>query len=133
MAVISQALTSVKEHPPHRHIPGLWLAAREAFWLALEALQAHKLRSILTLLGVVIATTTLIVVMAVINGMNLYIADNMANMGANVFMVSQVQWAAQSYETWLKARRRNKPIRVEEFEFLKDNLRDYKPSGPDPR
>jgi putative ABC transport system permease protein len=104
------------------------VTAREAFWIALEALRAHKLRSFLTLLGVVIATTTLIVVMSVINGMNLYIADHIANLGANVFVVSQYQWA-QGYEAWLKARRRNKPIRTEEFEFLKDNLRGYKNIG----
>ena len=43
---------------------GAWVTTREAFWIALEALRAHKLRSFLTLLGVVIATTTLIVVMS---------------------------------------------------------------------
>ena len=107
---------------------GVWVTTREAFWIALEALRAHKLRSFLTLLGVVIATTTLIVVMSIINGMNLYIADHIANLGANVFIVSQYQWA-QGYEAWLKARRRNKPIRIEEFEFLKDNLRGYKNIG----
>src|SRR5208283_801459 len=107
---------------------GLWVTTREAFWIALEALRAHKLRSFLTLLGVVIATTTLIVVMSIINGMNLYIADHIANLGANVFIVSQYQWA-QGYEAWLKARRRNKPVRTEEFEFLRDNLRGYKNIG----
>ena len=108
------------------------MTTREAFWIALEALRAHKLRSFLTLLGVVIATTTLIVVMSIINGMNLYIADHIANLGANVFVVSQYQWA-QGYEAWLKARRRNKPIRTEEFEFLKENLRGYKNIGADRR
>ena len=107
---------------------GVWVTTREAFWIALEALRAHKLRSFLTLLGVVIATTTLIVVMSVINGMNLYIADHIANLGANVFVVSQYQWA-QGYEEWLKARRRNKPIRTEEYEFLKENLQGYKNIG----
>ena len=68
----------------------VWVTLREAFWVALEALRAHKLRSFLTLLGVVIATTTLIVVMSIINGMNLYIADHIANLGANVFVVSQL-------------------------------------------
>ena len=56
------------------------MTAREAFWIALEALHAHKLRSTLTLLGVVIATTTLIVVISVVNGMNLYIAEHIANL-----------------------------------------------------
>ena len=107
---------------------GTWVTTREAFWIALEALRTHKLRSFLTLLGIVIATATLIVVMSAINGMNLYIADHIANLGANVFVVSQYQWA-QGYEAWLKARRRNKPIRIEEFEFLKENLSGYKNIG----
>jgi len=107
---------------------GFWATSREAFWIALEALRTHKLRSFLTLLGVVIATTTLIVVMSVINGMNLYIADHIANLGANVFIVHQYKWA-QGYEAWLKARRRNQPIRIEDFEFLRDNLKGYKNIG----
>jgi putative ABC transport system permease protein len=107
---------------------GAWVTTREAFWIALEALRAHKLRSFLTLLGVVIATTTLIVVMSLINGMNLYIADHIANLGANVFVVSKYKWA-QPYEDWLKARRRNKPILIEEFEYLRDNLKDYRNIG----
>jgi putative ABC transport system permease protein len=107
---------------------GVWVTVREAFWVALEALRSHKLRSFLTLLGVVIATTTLIAVMSIINGMNLYIADHIANLGANVFVVSQYQWA-QGYEAWLKARRRNKPMHNEEYELLRDNLRGYKNIG----
>jgi putative ABC transport system permease protein len=107
---------------------GVWVTTREAFWIALEALRAHKLRSFLTLLGVVIATTTLIVVMSLINGMNLYIADHIANLGANVFIVHKYAWA-QGYDAWLKARRRNKPILIEEFEYLRDGLKDYKNIG----
>ncbi len=107
---------------------GVWVTIREAFWVALEALGAHKLRSFLTLLGVVIATTTLIAVMSIINGMNLYIADHIANLGANVFIVSRYQWA-QGFEAYLKARRRNKPIRVEDYDFLHGNLRGYKNIG----
>ena len=107
---------------------GIWVTTREAFWIALEALRAHKLRSFLTLLGVVIATTTLIVVMSVINGMNSYIADRVANLGANTFVLHQYQWA-QGYESWLKARRRNKPIRVDDFNFLQENLTGYKAMG----
>ena len=107
---------------------GVWVTAREAFWIALEALRTHKLRSFLTLLGVVIATTTLIVVMSIINGMNLYIADHFANLGANVFILDQFKWTS-SYEEWLKMQRRNKPIRIEDYQFLKDNLPSYKNIG----
>ena len=101
-----------------------WVTAREAFWIALEALHSHKLRSFLTLLGVVIATTTLIVVMSIVNGMNLYIAEHIANLGTNTFVLHQFQWA-QGFDSFLTARRRNKPIRVEDYEFLRDNLEGY--------
>ncbi|HEY6293964.1 MAG TPA: ABC transporter permease [Terriglobia bacterium] len=101
------------------------MTAREAFWIALDALRAHKLRSFLTLLGVVIATTTLIVVMSVVNGMNLYIADHIANLGVNTFVLAQFQWA-QGWEAFVKAQRTNRPIRLEDYDFLKDNLTGYK-------
>ena len=120
------------ERPRHRQLSSVWITAREAFWIALEALRTHKLRSFLTLLGVVIATTTLIVVMSIVNGMNLYISDRIANLGANVFIVHQYQWA-QGYEYWLKAQRRNKPIRMEDFQFLEENLKGYKNIGADCR
>ncbi len=111
--------------PKHRVLTSAWVSAREAFWIALEALRAHKLRSFLTLLGVVIATATLIIVMSVVNGMNLYIADHIANLGANVFIVDQFSWTSNQ-EDWLKQRRRNQPIRIEDYQFLKDNLKDFK-------
>ncbi len=119
---------ALKRIAKHRELSNVWVTAREAFWIALEALRTHKLRSFLTLLGVVIATSTLIVVMSVINGMNLYIAEHIANLGANVFILDQWQWA-QNREDWLKARRRNKPIRIEDYQFLKDNLKGYKNIG----
>src|ERR1051326_8489662 len=108
---------------------GFWVMAREAFWIAVEALRAHKLRSFLTLLGVVIATTTLIVVISVINGMNQYIADRIANLGANVFIVDRFNWANTSDEEWVREQRRNKPILMTDYEYLKDSLDGYKAIG----
>ncbi len=129
MAVLSQAQTLIRRSQTRqRALASIWVTAREAFWIALETLRTHKLRSFLTLLGVVISTTTLIVVMSIINGMNLYIADRIANLGANVFVLDQYSWTA-SDEEWLKQRRRNKPIRTEDYEFLKENLRGYKSIG----
>jgi putative ABC transport system permease protein len=128
MAVFSPAQTLTQSAGRRRELSSAGAAAGEAFWIALEALSSHKLRSILTLLGVVIATATLIAVMSVINGMNLYIADHIANLGTNVFVLTQFHWAS-GQENWLKERRRNRPIRVEDYDFLKDNLRGYKNIG----
>ena len=61
----------------------------ETFRLALDSLRAHKLRSFLTLLGVILAVTTLVAVMSVVAGLNFYVADRIANLGANVFVVDR--------------------------------------------
>jgi putative ABC transport system permease protein len=106
----------------------VWVTAREAFWIAMEALRSHMMRSFLTLLGVVIATTTLIVVMSIVNGMNLYIAEHIANLGTNTFVLHQFQWA-QGFDALLNARRRNQPIRMEEYEYLRDGLTGYQHVG----
>ena len=124
MAVFSHVQIAVKARTRAQDRAGLWITAREAFFIAIEELRTHKLRSFLTLLGVVIATTTLIVVMSVVNGMNIYIATHIANLGANTFVLHQFKWA-QSYDTLMKALRRNRPIRVEDYEFLRENLVGY--------
>ena len=125
MAVLSQAQALIRRRAlSQRQGVSVWVTAREAFWLAVEALRTHKLRSFLTLLGVVIATTTLIVVMSIVNGMNEYIATKIANLGTNTFILHQFKWA-QGYEEFVKAMRRNKPIRLEDYEFLVDNLASY--------
>src|SRR6184192_4273426 len=92
-----------KPQRARREHTSVWVTAREAFWVAMEALRSHKLRSFLTLLGVVIATTTLIVVMSIVNGMNVYIAEHIANLGTNTFVLHQFKWA-QGFDSFLQAR-----------------------------
>jgi putative ABC transport system permease protein len=124
-AVLSQSQALLRKRAlKDRQGVTIWVTAREAFWIALEALRAHKMRSFLTLLGVVIATTTLIVVMSIVNGMNVYIATKIANLGTNTFVLHQFKWA-QAYDEFVKAMRRNKPIRLDDYEFLRDNLAGY--------
>ncbi|HTS24421.1 MAG TPA: ABC transporter permease [Bryobacteraceae bacterium] len=129
MTALSPVQTPAQEPIVH---PGKgvtrWGTAREAFKIAVESLRAHKLRSFLTLLGVVVATSTLIVVMSVVNGMNLYIAEHIANLGTHTFVLHQFLWA-QGFDEFLKARRRNQPIRLEDYEFLRENLQGYQEIG----
>ena len=65
-----------------------------AFWeatrIALDSLRKNKLRSFLTLLGIILATTTLIAVMSVISGMDRYIAQNVTSMGADGYRVQRI-------------------------------------------
>ena len=51
---------------------------------------SSKLRSFLTLLGIILATTTLIAVMSVIHGMDVYIANSVSSMGADGFRVVRI-------------------------------------------
>jgi putative ABC transport system permease protein len=60
--------------------------------------------------------------------MNLYIAEHIANLGTNTFVLHQFQWA-QGFDSFLDARRRNKPIRMEDYEFLRDALQGYQQIG----
>ena len=66
--------------------------------------------------------------MSIVNGMNVYIAEHIANLGTNTFVLHQFQWA-QGFDSFLKARRRNKPIRMEDYEYLRDNLQGYQQIG----
>lgn len=127
MATRTQSLP-IPQTRPQIHSASFWFTLREATGIALSELRAHKLRSFLTLLGIVISTATLITVMSLVNGLNLYIATHIANLGTNTFIVSEYKWA-QGYEAYLKARLVNRPVRFDEYEFLRDNLEGYEHIG----
>jgi putative ABC transport system permease protein len=97
------------------------VALKETIVLALDTLRVHKLRSFLTLLGVILAVFTLVAVMSIVEGLNRYVANNLANMGANAFVINQFG-IITSHEGWLKAQRRP-PIRVEDYEAVRDQAR----------
>jgi len=94
---------------------------RETVWLALDALRAHKLRSFLTLLGVILSVTTLVFVMSVIAGLNMYVADRVANLGANVYIVDRFG-IITSQDAWIKAQKRPL-VTIEEYERLRDSMK----------
>lgn len=94
---------------------------REPASIALQNLWAHKLRSFLTLLGVIIAVTALIGVMAAVNGLNRYVADKVANFGVNVFYVSRFGIITSAKE-YLDARRHNRKFDLDDYDYLRDHL-----------
>ncbi|HVO56842.1 MAG TPA: ABC transporter permease [Dongiaceae bacterium] len=93
----------------------------ETLRLALDSLRAHKLRSFLTLLGVILAVTTLVTVMSFVSGMNFYVADKIANLGANVFIVDRFG-IITSNDQWIKAQKRPL-LTMDEYEYLRDNMK----------
>ncbi|MGB6198398.1 MAG: ABC transporter permease [Candidatus Acidiferrales bacterium] len=83
---------------------GTAVALGETLLQALDTLRAHKLRSFLTLLGIILAVTTLVAVMSVVNGLNLYVATKIANLGANSFVVTRTGIITNAQQ-WYKAQR----------------------------
>jgi putative ABC transport system permease protein len=96
----------------------------EAVTGAALSLRGSKLRSFLTLLGIILATTTLIAVMSVIDGMNRYVAQNVSSMGADGFKIRRIVmmgvWDPKKY---IEMERRNPELSKEEFDFLKSHTR----------
>ena len=104
-----------------------WEAAR----IALDSLRKNKLRSFLTLLGIILATTTLIAVTALIHGMNLYIADKVSNMGSDGFRIVRMAWfgALGSRRSSSRCRSAIPQIRPDEYEFVKSQATLLKDLG----
>lgn len=96
-------------------------SVREAFSVALGSLRASKLRSFLTLLGIILATTTLIAVMSIVHGMDLYIAQNVSDMGADGFRILRMAFVGDwDPKKFLEYLRKNPELSREEFQFLRE-------------
>src|SRR4028118_1358604 len=96
----------------------------EAAAVALSSLRASKLRSFLTLLGIILAPTALISVMSILHGMDVYIAKQVSDMGADGFRVRRIIMIGSfDAKKFMEMRRRNPEMSREEFEFLKANAK----------
>jgi putative ABC transport system permease protein len=94
---------------------------REAAAIAVDSLRGSKLRSFLTLLGIILATTTLIAVMSMIHGMDIYIADNLTDMGTDGFQVVRMAFIGNyDPKKFLAMQKKNPQLSADEFQFLKD-------------
>ena len=101
----------------------------EAVKGALHSLRGSKLRSFLTLLGIILATTTLIAVMSVISGMDVYIAKNVSSMGADGYRVQRIVMMGFDPKKYMEMLRRNPQLSREEYEFLRQRLTMTKEIG----
>jgi putative ABC transport system permease protein len=91
----------------------------EALKLALSSILGHKLRSFLTLLGVIFGVATVIVVVSLIEGFNAYVDEKIANIGTNAFAVQKFSIDDfSSVEALNAARRRNKDVTLEDAAAL---------------
>ncbi len=79
----------------------------ETLRIALTALRAHKLRSFLTLLGVIIGVMTVVAVVSIINGLNAYVTEQIFSLNPDVFVVTQFG-IITSREEFLEALKRKR-------------------------
>ena len=71
--------------------------------LAGAALRAHKLRTILSVLGLVMGVAALITVMTIVQGANVYVEEKIANLGTNVFRVAKTPFAVVDFTAYVDA------------------------------
>jgi putative ABC transport system permease protein len=91
----------------------------EAFKLALQSLWGNKLRSILTLIGVVMGVASVIMVITLVNGANTYVSTKLVSQGADVFTVRQMPGVIFSAEEYFKYQKR-KILHIEDYEAIQD-------------
>jgi putative ABC transport system permease protein len=88
--------------------------------LALDSIRAHKLRASLTVLGLTMGVATLITVMTLVQGANLYVEQKIANLGTNVFRIGRIPFAVTDFVALTKAQR-NRFFYPDDVQALADN------------
>ena len=92
----------------------------ETLKLALAAIWAHKLRSALTLLGMIIGVTAFVVVVSLISGFNKYIDEKIAGIGSKSFSIQRFNFEDfKDLDTIAAAQRRNKELTLDDYDYLK--------------
>ena len=95
----------------------------EVLKVAVAAIWAHKLRSALTLLGMIVGVTAFVTVVSLIQGFNVYIDEKIAGIGAKSFSVQRFNPFEdfKDTDTIAAAQRRNKELTLDDYEYIKDH------------
>src|SRR5215831_21119880 len=94
---------------------------REVFAVALQALRRHKLRSFLTLLGVIIGVATVVSVVSIISGLNGYVQDKVLNLNPDVLVFTKYGIVRSRDEFILQ--RKRKPVTLREARWIERECR----------
>jgi putative ABC transport system permease protein len=89
----------------------------EAFKLALQSLWANKLRTILTLIGVVMGVASVIMVITLVNGANRYVSTKLSGYGADVFTVTRMSSVIFTADDYFRYQKR-KIVRIEDYQAI---------------
>jgi putative ABC transport system permease protein len=97
------------------------MALGEVLAVALQALRRHKLRSFLTLLGVIIGVATVVSVVSVISGLNSYVRDKVLNLNPDVLVFTKYGIVRSRAEFILQ--RKRKPVTLQEARWIEKECR----------
>ncbi len=94
----------------------------EILKVAIGAIWAHKLRSALTLLGMIVGVTAFVTVVSLIQGFNVYIDEKIAGIGAKSFSVQRFNPFEdfKDTDTIAAAQRRNKELTLDDYDYLRE-------------
>ena len=94
----------------------------EILKVAIAAIWAHKMRSALTLLGMIVGVTAFVTVVSLIQGFNVYIDEKIAGIGAKSFSVQRFNPFEdfKDTDTIAAAQRRNKELTLDDYDYLKE-------------
>jgi putative ABC transport system permease protein len=104
------------------------MTTAEAIRIALLSLWANKLRSVLTLLGVVIGVSAVIAVVTFVNGINGYVAEKIFNLGADVFIISKMPNVITDVDQFIEGNKR-KDITVDNYQAVAEGCTACKVVG----
>ncbi len=97
------------------------ISLNEAIGIATASLWAHKMRTVLTLLGVVIGVTAVIAVVSLVGGLNTYVANAISNnLGADTFLISRAPSIISNIDQWQESKKRRK-FYYDDYTYLLDN------------
>ena len=101
---------------------------KEAVGIATSSLWAHKLRSVLTLIGVVIGVAAVITVVSLINGANKYVATRVFRLGADVFGVSKQPSIVTNVDDFREFQKR-KRLTYDDYQAIRELCKSCKDIG----
>ena len=103
-------------------------AVRDNLAECLSALRAHKLRASLTMLGLTMGVATLITVMTIVQGANVYVEQKIANLGTNVFQIARTPFAVTDFNIVIKALKYRK-IELSDMEAVSEGCTNCEEVG----
>jgi putative ABC transport system permease protein len=125
----SKKVPSVAVNPSAkgRTLTAIW----EAIRIAVDSIWTHKLRSILTLLGIIIGVASVVTVGGAIEGLGSYVSTRLVSVfGSNTFIVSRIARINVSSEDYEKLIKRNKKIYLEDLRTVESKCEGCEAISP---